>query len=361
MGLVVLLTIAAPVAAVVLWGRVRGVPALRLAQRLALIVLCQLTAVTLTAVLVNDQFDLYESWDDLLGGNAVQGGQVEPGDGGHGGRGPAGSGDRSAFGPLQGEGRVLHERVRGPHSRLTSRLWVLLPSGYSDPANAGRRYPVVMFLSGYPGTPTTWLHALELQTVMDREVSAGRVQPFIGVLPTMNVAAPRDTECADVPNGPQVSTWLGDDVPQIVAAQTRSLPPGQDWGVTGYSTGGFCAAKLLLTYPRTFGSAAVLAGYYSPSRDVTTGDLYGGDQRLRQLNDPQWLITHRPTPAVRLLAVWSAQDPETAGPTQRFLAAVRPPLRAEQIRLARGGHNTSVWLGVLPQVLQWLDGPSAAR
>ena len=351
LALTAVIAIVAPVALLMLWSRVRGVPVLRVVQRLALVLVCQLAAVTLTAVLVNDQFSLYESWDDLFGANAQQTGavQADPAD-------PIVSGNGAhSFGVFPGVGRVLHERIRGPKSGITSRIWVLLPDGYDKPANAAKRYPVVMFLPGYPGTPTTWLHALELQKVMDAEVSTGRVQPFIAVLPTMNVASPRDTECADVPNGPQVATWLGTDVPDIIQAQIRSLPPGTGWGVTGYSTGGFCTAKLTLTFPRVFGSGAVLAGYFSPSNDVTTGDLYAGSVQLRQQNDPLWLVAHRATPASHLLTVWSAQDPETAAPTQAFLAAVRPPLQVDQIRLAKGGHNTSVWLGVLPQVLQWLS------
>jgi S-formylglutathione hydrolase FrmB len=355
----------APVAVLLLWGRLRGGAVLRVLQRVGLVAWCQLTAVLVTAVLVNNQFDLYESWDDLFGGSDNgQDAQVQADSTAHGSthsastRGGGTSSSSNPFGQLPGQGRVLSERVRGPRSGVTSKIWVLLPAGYTDPGNASRRYPVVMFLPGYPGTPTTWLHALDLQRVVDAEVTAGRVQPFIAVLPTMNVAAPRDTECVDVVHGPQVATWLGQDVPQIVAAQTRALPPGAAWAVTGYSTGGFCAAKLALSYPGTFTSGAVLSGYFSPSNDVTTGDLYGGDQQARQQNDPQWLVTHRPSPPVHLLSVWSEQDPETAGPTKAFLAAARPPLAVDQIRLPKGGHNTSVWLGVLPQVLRWLDAHS---
>lgn len=373
MALVAVLAVAAPVVTVVLWSRVRGVAGLRVAQRLGLLVTCQITAVVLTAVLVNDQFELYGSWDDLVGGDAAQDAQVRQPDGavpagGAAGATAAGAAGASATGaaadgassspfrPVEGGGRVLAARARGTASGVTSRLWVLLPPGYDDPANATTRYPVVEFLPGYPGTPTTWLHALDLQHVMDREVAAGRVRPFIGVLPTMNVAAPRDTECADVAGGgPKVATWLGQDVPQLVQTHLRTVPPGAGWAVSGYSTGGFCAAKLVLTYPQTFGGAAVLAGYFSPSQDVTTGDLYGGSTALRQQNDPLWLVEHRPAPPVRMLAVWSAQDPETAGPTQRFLAAARPPLHVAEIRLAKGGHNTGVWSGVLPQVLRWLS------
>ena len=63
-----------------------------------------------------------------------------------------------------------------------------------------------------------------LEEVLDAEVAAGRVKPFIAVLPTMNVASPRDTECVDVQAGPKVATWLAVDVPRLIAAQTRALP-----------------------------------------------------------------------------------------------------------------------------------------
>jgi enterochelin esterase-like enzyme len=248
---------------------------------------------------------------------------------------------------------VVEEVVTGPDSRIQDTIWVLLPAGYNDPANAARRYPVIEFLPGYPGTPTTWLHALKLQQVTDAEIAAGRVKPFIGVLPTMNVAMPRDTECTNIPHGLQVATWLGSDVPRILAQQARTTPLG-GWGITGYSTGGFCTAKLLLTYPTTFRAGAVLAGYYTAGTDSTTGDLFGGSQATRQANDPTWLVTHHPPPAADLLAVYSAGDPATDLPTQRFLAAAHPPLHVEQIRLASGGHNTGVWLSVEPQVLAWL-------
>jgi hypothetical protein len=68
-----------------------------------------------------------------------------------------------------------------------------------------------------------------------------------------------------------------------------------------------------------------------------------------------WLVSHRTSPAVHLLAVYSTQDPATNVPTQRFLSAARPPLQIEQLRLTEGGHNTGVWLAVEPQVLSWLS------
>jgi enterochelin esterase-like enzyme len=359
---VVLVALLSPALTVALWGRVRGAVVVRLLQRLALVLFCQITAVAMTAITVNDQFSLYDSWSDLVGQNpvAAAGPIPDSGAGPSGGHGTSAPLDVPGLGPLPAPepgsgGRLFEQDVTGPTSRIRAKVWILLPAGYSDAANAGRHYPVVEFLPGYPGTPTTWLHALKLRETADAEVAAGRVKPFIAVLPTMNVAMPRDTECTNIPNGLQVATWLGRDVPRIVAQQTRTLPLGTGWGITGYSTGGFCTAKLLLTFPTTFHAGAVLAGYYTAGTDTTTGDLFGPDPAVRNGNDPMWLVSHQTSPAVHLLAVYSTQDPATNLPTQRFLSAARAPLQIEQLRLTAGGHNTGVWLSVEPQVLGWLS------
>jgi enterochelin esterase-like enzyme len=256
---------------------------------------------------------------------------------------------------IHGADRVTRETVNGPRSHVTAQVTYLLPPGYDDPANASRRYPIVVFLPGFPGTPSTWINKLGLHDVMDAEIKSGRVKPFIAVLPKTNLAGTRDLECSDVIRGPAAGTWLGVDVPSIVESQTRALPPGRDWAVTGYSTGGFCSAKLAVQYPRTFGSAAVLSGYFSPDTSAGTDGLFGGDLRRLHENDPLWLVSHTTPPPVRILVVYSVKDPETEQPSRAFIAAARPPLRVQQIALQQGGHNTDVWQGVLPKVLDWIS------
>ena len=358
-GLAVVLSVAVTLAT---WTRVRGAGPVRGLQRIGLLMVCQLTAVVLAAVLVNDDLALYTSWGDLVGTDVTGAVQADPvgapptGSASGGGTATRAADPRgvTTTQPLPGSGRLREETVTGATSRVTARVWILLPAGY-DQAGSTRRYPVVEFLPGFPGTPTTWLRALQLQTVMDAEVAAGRVRPFIAVLPTMNVASPRDTECVDVAHGPQVATWLATDVPAIVGHQVRALPTGADWSLVGYSTGGFCAVKLAMTHPATFHSAVVLSGYFSPSSSAGLGDLFGGDQDARRRNDPMWLLGHRPAPPIAVLAIASDQDPSTAQPTRAFLAAVRPPMRAAQLLLTTGGHNTGVWTSVEPQLLQWLS------
>jgi S-formylglutathione hydrolase FrmB len=352
--LCIALAVAAPAGAVLLWTRVRGLAALQLAQRVGLLVVCQLAAVLLAGVALNHQFAFYDSWSDLFGQDNQSAGAI--------GQVPTDAGRAHAttmqtlpgLRPIDGGQRVTWEDVTGPRSGVHASIAVVTPPGYADPAQAGRHYPVVVFLPGYPGTPSTWLHALDLQEVVDAEITTGRVPPFIAVLPAMNVAGTFDTECSDVWGGPRVATWLGQDVPAIVSSQVRTLPMGRDWAVAGYSTGGFCGAKLAFTYPRTYGSAAVIAGYFSPEAQNGAAGLFGGNVNVLHENDPMWLLTHGKAPAIRVLAVWSTRDPSTAGSTRAFLAAARPPLELDELRLSQGGHNTNVWASVLPQVLTWL-------
>src|SRR5258708_19008210 len=62
-----------PFATILLWNRLRGPRPVRHAQRLRLIGLCQGTAVLLAALLINNSFQLYTSWSDLLGRNGSLG------------------------------------------------------------------------------------------------------------------------------------------------------------------------------------------------------------------------------------------------------------------------------------------------
>lgn len=350
LGVLALLCVGAPAALLLTWSRVRGPVALRAAQRVGLVLVCQVSAVLLAGVAVNDQFQLYDSWTDLVGSSdaaSLAGPQ-------HAAGGPIQVSDAHREGDRPGRStQVESEEVVGARSGVRARVWVILPPGYAS-AQGLAQYPLVEFLPGYPGQPSTWLHAMHLADVLDQLMSSGQVQPFVAVLPVMTVEPPRDTECTDVPGGPAVATWLAQDVPDVVRHQLRIRPAAQGWGVVGYSTGGFCATKLAMQYPQVFRAAASLSGYYTPATDASTGGLFAGDPALLHANSPLALASSGRAPATNLLLVSSRTDPSSWPSTQQFLAAVRRPVSVDTIILPDGGHNTGVWNAVLPQSLQWL-------
>jgi hypothetical protein len=77
----IMLALGGPAACVLLWGRVRGLGALP--ARLALILVCQITAILAVGVVVNDHFQFFSSWSDLSGQNGADAPIEQPNPGDH--------------------------------------------------------------------------------------------------------------------------------------------------------------------------------------------------------------------------------------------------------------------------------------
>ena len=231
---------------------------------------------------------------------------------------------------------------------------VWLPPEYDEPAYRTHRFPVVMFVAGQPSSPQIAFHQFDFAHVATQEVAAHRVAPFVAVFPTLMVSPPRDTECTNVPAGPQAETWLSRDVPTYVQQHLRVQPPGRAWTAMGWSTGGFCAAKLVTSAPRTFSSAVSFGGYYQPLEDHTTGSLFGGRARLREENSPQWLYRRfGGLHGSRLLMVAGRQDRETWASTARMIQVASGDPAVAHVAFPQGGHNYRNYASYLPAGLDW--------
>jgi enterochelin esterase-like enzyme len=166
---------------------------------------------------------------------------------------------------------------------------------------------------------------------------------------------PRDTECTDIPGGPQVQTFLAQDVPWEVTHHYRVQP--STWGIIGDSTGGYCAAKIAMTDPYVFHAAVALSGYFTTLHDNTTGNLWNGSRVLRELNSPDWRLQHLPAPPVSVLVTTSRDErgPYGIANSRRFLALARPPMQVSSIISAHGGHDLNAWAPLIPRSLAWLS------
>ncbi len=328
--------IGAVAGAVLLWQRVRGPRPVRLAARLGMIVMCQLTAILVVMVVVNNQYGFYASWDDLLG-SANSGGRPTAGPGAP--PTPAVPDYRAKFTAYsQGFERAT---VRGWHSGTKGDVIVWLPPQYGKKEFAHTRFPVIEVLHGIPGTPHSFLRGMRLGRIMEDQITAGRAEPAILVLPTITPDRV-NTGCADVPGKSRVATWLTDDVVRTVNRNFRTLPAPRGWAVMGISTGGYCAARLALEHPETFAAGAALAP----------------DDPTRGVRSPVWLAHHTvPAPDVQLLVESSDQDPESP---PRFAAAitgaVSPPTHVTTIRISNGGHNWKTWGRMFPEAFTWVSG-----
>lgn len=361
------LTVGLPLLAVLLWPRLHGPRPLVLPARLLMVLAGQLAAVLLVGAVLNDYAYFFGSWSDLWAsvrqgiGTHYRTTPVTYHRNGRAGSGPApgitviGARPRSVADGWSRSGRLEKVRIRGAASQLGTKAYVYLPPQYFEPRYAHTRFPAVEVLGGYPSTDAMLVRRLAFQRRLLREIDARRAGPMVLVLMRPTVTFPRDTECTDVPGGPQVETFYAQDVPAQVSRTYRVLD--SPWGIAGVSTGGYCATKIAMTYPTRFTAAVSLSGYYQALRDYTTGDLWGGSAVLRALNSPEWRLRHQPAPPVSLLLTSSRDE---AGPlgyrdTRRFLSLVRPPMRVSSIIAPHGGHLFTTWKPEIPAVLRWLS------
>lgn len=333
------------------------------------ILLAQIAAIVTAAVLVNNWMLFYPTWGDLLG--KPEQAAIDVNDPPPGPNQLAPAGEPAPAAPeattatitkteatLSG-GRLITLAVHGHASKARADVLVWLPPDY-DTALAGQQLPVLYFMPGQPGSPQGLYQQYDFDTTTAKLIGEHKIKPFIGVFPPLMVDPPKNTECLDQPGGPQTQTWLAVDVREAIAAQFRTVRDPAGWNLAGYSTGGYCAANLLLNHRDKFGAAAALGGYYHAWSDQTTGDLFGGNAEAKKSADlVQRLKTDNPQPT-KLLMVSSKGDPSSwGGPRgdgdakEAIEAAKRWPGTASLV-LDKGGHGYRTYLTSFSDALVWL-------
>jgi len=278
------LTVAAPLACLLVWDRLGSNRLVGLAVRTALLLTAQVLAVALAGLALNRTYDFYASWAELLG-TASTTSATAPGS--NPGRADTAYAASTAAAYRAGHGTVVKISVPGAASGIAAHAaLVYLPAAYGNPAAAGVSFPVVELLDGFPGSPWSWTGPLRVQHVLDKLIAGMQSLPFIAVMPTQNVSYPRDAECVNVVGGAQVDTYLTTDVHRALTSNFRASTSPSSWSIMGFSTGGYCAINLAMRHPDMFSAAVSLSGTGRPSHDHSTGDLFGrsiaiGDSNTR--------------------------------------------------------------------------------
>ncbi|WP_037603444.1 alpha/beta hydrolase [Streptacidiphilus rugosus] len=370
LALSVVLTVLLVAATVWVWPRLAGRGWRSVLGRLGTIVATQLALVCTLALLANNYFSFYSSWSDLLGtgraGPASVALGAQPGSV-HGAAETPARGAVQVLGtetvgtagigvdPPERAGRLERVRIPGAVSGLTTDGYVYLPPQYFQPAHAKDRFPVVVAMTGFPGDAKNLVTKLQYPSIALGLIQQQKIKPMILVLMRPSPSMPRDSECEDVPGGPQAETYFTADVPTDVAGSYRVQTGGRGWGAIGDSTGGYCALKLAMRNPALYTTAASLSGYFKAAHDITTGDLFGGSALRRDEADLNWRLLHLPPPPVSLMLASSKQDGGAYAEGQAFAALVRPPTTVAEATVPSGGHNFTTWVRLLPPALTWLS------
>jgi S-formylglutathione hydrolase FrmB len=347
------------------WPKFAGNGARMLLSRIGLFAGAQFTLMMVFLLAVNNYFLFYASWSDLLGTNhqpvhiqansAIVAAQ------------PKGTGrplarqttsyDKKGKPDPARDGQIEQVQIQGARTGLTTQALVFLPPQYFQKPFAKRHFPVVYDFTGFPGIPEQLVTRLKVPSTAAAAMNAGQIQPMIIVMmrPTPSSVMPKDTECTDVPGGPQVLTFYTQDVAEALMSTYRVASSYHAWGALGDSTGGYCAVKLAMKASDRFTAAVSMAGYFFPRQDWQTGDLYGGSKQVKNDNSLIWRLQHLPPPPISVLITTSPDGERDYGEARKFLQAARAPLMTDKVLVPGGGHNPRTWRRVLPSALLWLS------
>ncbi|MCI3932188.1 alpha/beta hydrolase [Streptomyces sp. AN091965] len=342
-----------------LWPRLARRSWRAITGRVGLLLATQVAVFASIGLYTNQAFGFYASWADLLGQETEQGVVVDH-DVLKGEKGPVKVTDTQTVDVPGGEtprigGQIQKVQVQGRNSKIASPAYVYLPPEYFQPQYRHRTFPSAVVLTGYPGTAEALIKGLHYPQTAHKQARQGKMQPMILVMLRPTVAPPRDTECVDIPGGPQTETFFARDLPDAITQHYRAGKKPDSWGVIGDSTGGYCALKLAMHHPDVYGAGASLSGYYKAAQDVTTGNLFHGDKDLENQANLMWYLEHMPPPKTSLLLSSSKKGEGNYKDTLKFIDKVKPPTRVSSMILDSGGHNFNTWRREIPGSLVWMS------
>ncbi len=313
--------------------------------QVAVRVTCGVCALSMAAVagmaMVNDYYGYYQTWTQV---GADMSGTYDAM--------PATT--ASASGPSRSTtGRIETVQLPGKLSGINRSGLVYLPPEYFDPRYAHTDFPVLELIHGTPGDPSTWVVHLGIDAVMNQLIAQHLTGPMILVMPTMNVGTDYQ-ECVDAP-GALDDTYITQDVRDDIAARFRVSAIAAEWGIAGFSSGGYCAANLALRHPADFGAAGIMDGYFRP-QDGPAAKALHYDATAEAANDPLLEAATAGRNGGPLPAFWMSAGASDAGDlagVRAFTAALHGVEAVPVYQVPGAGHNFYAWEPALPYFLQW--------
>jgi enterochelin esterase-like enzyme len=323
------------------------------------------TAMLFGVLGVNRYYGYYQTWGSMLtdlGGQGVSAATGVPAINlASAARGGTLDGSRGQLELAQQQGYLMRLTVTGRHSHITRAVYVYLPPQYFRPAYRAYRFPAIELIHGQPGQPQDWISVVGVTGTYDRMLAQRQARPAVLVMPDANGGEGISLQCLNQAGGPQDLTYLAVDVPNQLSHTLRVQRPGPAWAVAGYSEGGFCAANMALQYPRRYGFAGVLSGYFIPDANrLASGHLvspFGGSTALQQANTPLDEILRLPATAVipRFWLGAGTADGQDVANVERFYQELRLYQPDAPLTFTPGsGHSMVTWRAEVPSLLSWM-------
>jgi S-formylglutathione hydrolase FrmB len=232
--------------------------------------------------------------------------------------------------------------------------WLYLPPAYL--ARPRAQLPVLVLLSGQPGSPDDWLGSGRLAERMDAFAATHNGLAPVVVMPDHLGDPLNNPLCMDSRLG-NVATYLSVDVPAWIRETLQVDPNTSGWAIGGFSNGGTCSLQMAVNAPQVYPTFVDISGEDEPTlgdRATSVQDAFGGDEAAFTAVNPLDVLARKRFPDTAGFLVTGQQDTEYGPQAQRVLAACQAAGMDVRLDLKPGGHTWEVWGPGLDDALPWL-------
>jgi S-formylglutathione hydrolase FrmB len=232
--------------------------------------------------------------------------------------------------------------------------WLYLPPAYL--ARPRAQLPVLVLMSGQPGSPDDWLNGGRLADRMDAFAAAHDGLAPVVVMPDHLGDPLANPLCMDSRLG-NVATYLSVDVPTWIRETLQVDPEPSGWAIGGFSNGGTCSLQMAVNEPDVYPTFVDISGEDEPTlgdRAATVQAAFGGDEAAFAAVNPPDVMAKKRFPDTAGYFVAGQQDTEYLPEAQRAFAAAQAAGMDVQLHLLPGGHTFEVWGPGLEDALPWL-------
>ncbi len=155
--------------------------------------------------------------------------------------------------PAHGEVSKVNIPATTSHFEARQAL-VYLPPAALVTAKHKPALPVILMMSGQPGSPGRVFAAGGIQTMMDDYAQHhGGLAPIVIAADQLGDDS-HNTLCVDSPVYGKALTYLTKDVVDWVKTNLPAARQAQDWAIAGFSQGGTCSLQIGANHPDLFGT-----------------------------------------------------------------------------------------------------------